>query len=429
MFLFYRWHQAAYLVRATILRMKNIWLITIGEPLPCLGQYTSRYLRTGMLAKTLALRGNTVTWWTSSFDHAHKIHYSNPPVYIPEYNYWVVYLKGVSYSHNVSFRRLLNHYQVAKDFERLSVQEQPPNLIYCSYPTIELSLAAVYYGRQNHVPVIIDVRDLWPDIFLNILPKPLSWLGRLLIMPYYFMSKKIFKECDALTAVSENYLDWGLRRGCRIKTEKDLVFMHGYQPFGDDVPICAEIKEHFVELGVIESRTICWFVGTFGRSYDLIPVIEAAKKLEAMGRKDIQFVFSGEGENRELWQRHATGLNNVVFTGWINTRQLTYLLSIADIGLMAYSKDAPQGLPNKIFEYLSVGIPIISCLNGETAAFISDHDCGLSYEPGNSDSFLNALDKTIKSGFNNKHSSRKKYMQSYSSDIIYNQLSTYLENV
>ena len=70
------------------------------------------------------------------------------------------------------------------------------------------------------------------------------------------------------------------------------------------------------------------------------------------------------------WSKLAIGLQNVVFTGWVNKHELKYLSDIADIGLMAYSKGAPQGLPNKIFEYMSSGIPILSSLQGETEDFL-----------------------------------------------------------
>ena len=44
-------------------------------------------------------------------------------------------------------------------------------MIYVSYPIIEYAASAVKYGIKNHVPVIVDIRDLWPDIFNHNLPK------------------------------------------------------------------------------------------------------------------------------------------------------------------------------------------------------------------------------------------------------------------
>ena len=103
------------------------------------------------------------------------------------------------------------------------------------------------------------------------------------------------------------------------------------------------------------------------------------------------FVFTGDGEKRSAWINQATGLGNVIFTGWAKTSQLTYLSEIADIGLMAYTRDATQGLPNKIFEYLSSGLPILSSLQSETKKLLSKHSVGYTYQPGDANSFINAL--------------------------------------
>ncbi|MDD2737013.1 MAG: glycosyltransferase family 4 protein [Desulfuromonadaceae bacterium] len=412
--------------------MKSIWLITVGEPLP-IGreQSQTRMLRTGILAKALAARGHCVTWWTSTFDHTHKTHHHDKSERITsEYGYQIVLLHGMSYSKNISLRRIANHYQVAKDFAKLARQELQPDVIFCSYPTIELSLAAVSYGQRNKLPVIIDVRDLWPDIFLDAFPKYLIRLGTLFLEPYMFMSRKVFRGCTAITAVSEGYLEWGLSRGDRPRREKDAVFVLGYQRPSVGLSSTDSIRSKFEEMGVDESLTICWFIGTFGRTYDLVPIIEAARILESMGQSDIQFVFSGDGENSQYWRQLANGLNNVIFTGWIDNQQLGYLLSVADIGLMAYAKGAPQGLPNKIFEYLSEGIPIISSLQRETATFFVEHGCGMTYDAGNSISFLNTLERMLASNYKKiGHKGKNVFDEKYSADVVYSQLAEYLENV
>lgn len=412
--------------------MKNIWIITVGEPLP-LGKEPAqnRMHRTGIMAQMLAAKGHRVTWWTSTFDHTHKTHhYDNTKRFTSEYGYQIILLHGISYTNNISLRRIANHYQVAKNFKKLARREHPPEVIYCSYPTIELSLVSVNYGKRHNVPVIIDVRDLWPDIFMLAFPKYLNKLGNILLMPYMYISRKIFRECTAVTAVSEGYLEWGLRRGDRLRRKNDNVFVLGYQRATVDFSTIDSNRSKFAEFGLIESRTICWFVGSFGRTYDLKPIIETARILDEMGRSDIQFVFSGDGENNQQWRQMAKGLSNIVFTGWIDSQQLGYLLSVADIGLMAYAKNAPQGFPNKIFEYLSEGIPIISSLSGEAAAFFAENGCGMTYDSGNNMSFLKTLEKMLASDYKSMGQKGKLiFDEKYSSEVVYGQLIEYLENV
>jgi glycosyltransferase involved in cell wall biosynthesis len=68
--------------------------------------------------------------------------------------------------------------------------------------------------------------------------------------------------------------------------------------------------------------------------------------------------------------------------GWLSAVELASLLEVSTLGLAAYSPSAPQGIPNKIVEYLAFGLPILSTLVGETNRLLSTHQCGTSYRAG-----------------------------------------------
>src|SRR5690606_2789684 len=99
--------------------------------------------------------------------------------------------------------------------------------------------------------------------------------------------------------------------------------------------------------------------------YDLGPVLESARRAQAEFGSEVQFVISGDGELGRHWRRRALGLPNVIFTGWIGGDEINWLRDHAAIGFQPYSANASQGLPNKLFEYLSAGIPVLSSLQGE----------------------------------------------------------------
>ena len=96
---------------------------------------------------------------------------------------------------------------------------------------------------------------------------------------------------------------------------------------------------------------------------------------------------------------------------------------------MAYAKNAPQGLPNKIFEYMALGLPVLSSLQGESKKLIESNGIGLTYEPQNPEDFLNKLKeitKNKKSLVDLKKNSRKVFEQKFNSSIIYNDLVSFL---
>ncbi len=364
------------------------WLITVGEPLPVVDGDNPRLLRTGALAEVLGKRGHAVTWWTSAFDHYAKRHRSAGDVAWAWGNVQVRMLRSVGYRRNLSLRRFIEHRGVARKFSREARKLNRPDIILCSLPTIELSRAAVEYGLKRNVPVLLDIRDLWPDALIDLAPRGLRWLARLLLHGSVRSATWSMRNATGLIGISDGYLNWALNYAGRARRPADGMYPLGYvaPPEGSADNAGAKLRR----LGIDESRALVWYIGSFGRQYDLAPVLASARALSGASR-NVQFVIAGDGELGAHWRTLAQGLTNVVFTGWINADEINWLRARAAIGLQPYVRDAPQGLANKLFEYLSAGIPVLSSLTGENARLIEMHACGLSYQAGNADDFLRKL--------------------------------------
>jgi glycosyltransferase involved in cell wall biosynthesis len=376
----------------------RIWLITVGEPLPTDGGQV-RLMRTGVLAENLASEGHDVVWWTSTFNHTVKRHrFGNGTTLRTTSGAKLMLLHSVGYRSNLSLRRIVNHRGVARRFFSYAKDEPPPDVIVCSFPTIELSKAAVGYGRARGIPVILDVRDLWPDIFLDLVPKGLRKLTAILLSGLVRDTRRSFRQASCITAVSREYLEWGLRYAGREKRNVDRVFPLACQEPSATEEELGAARAKLLSCGVDPSKPICWFVGFFGRTYDLDTVIDVASEFEARGKAMIQFVLCGDGEFREKWVSRSAGLSNVIFPGWIDVPEFAYLSEVASVGLAAYAAGAPQGLPNKVLEYLSAGLPVLSSLKGETASLLSQHACGITYEAGDAQSLMTGLSKLVEDG-------------------------------
>lgn len=360
----------------------NVWLVTIGEPVPVDDGIKDRLHRTGSFAHRLAAQGHQVVWWTSTFNHFRKEHLfsEDMTLHINE-RLEIRLLHGCGYRRNVSPARFRDHYQIGRKFSQLIERETPPDVIVAALPTIELSRVSAAYGARHGIPVVVDIRDLWPDIFVDVIPAPMRWAGRLALSPLFRQAKSALRQCTSIIGVSDGYLQWGLRYAGRERRSADAVFPLGYtKPAINDID-SAQAEASLRGRGVDPSKFLCWFVGMFGRTYDLDTVIRAAKQLDGGGVRDVQFVLSGNGDNYCRLMDNARGLPNVVFTDWVSASQIAWLLPRVKAGLMAYAPGAPQGYPNKLFEYMSAGIPMLSSLQGETAALLHEEQCGLTYRP------------------------------------------------
>lgn len=407
----------------------HTWLITVGEPLPYGHSATSRPWRSGILASELVARGHAVTWWTSTVDHFSKKYFVEGSREVKLSSGVVLqFLHGVLYRKNVSLARVRNHQQIAREFARLAPLREPPDLILCSFPTIELSIEAVRFAARRSIPVLIDIRDLWPDEIIARLPGVLKRVGGPLFHRMRCQAASAFSGATGLLAVSEQYLSWGLRHAQRSPNGNDAVFKHGYPTPSRAAPTSNSLWDWLLSQGIDPAKRIFWFVGTFVGSKDVVTVIDAAARLA--DRTDVQFVLTGSGEEEAELRARAKALSNVVFTGWCDAEQISAIASVAWAGLAAYKRGTLVGLGNKVFEYMAYGLPLLICLPDEARRVVEKLGCGLFFEPESPESLEMAVRRlSDDSDLRNRmaDSARRSFDAEFSAAAVYGRMASHLE--
>ena len=205
----------------------KIWLVQANEPMPKVDR-NQRLFRTGLLAEELNKRGHDITWFATTFDHYTKTQRfsENTTVSINE-NYKLEFIWAPSYKKNISLRRIINHKYMALGFRKIIVDMDKPDLIYCSFPTIEFAEECMKYGKKHNVKVIVDIRDLWPDIFQRSVSFPLNKFIHPYVKLMNHKTKEILrKACNSWRFISCCVL------GIKKLIEKDrfrLSLFHRYQ--------------------------------------------------------------------------------------------------------------------------------------------------------------------------------------------------------
>lgn len=359
----------------------DIWLVTVGEPLHI--EQNSRPLRTRLLARELGARGHRVRWWTSDYNHFAKSYQNASDTHLDcEEGYTLTFLHGRPYTRNLSIARQLNHIEIARHFRQLAGKLPVPDIIVCSFPTIELTYAIARYSLSKHRPYIIDVRDLWPDEISNRFPQNLRWLARWLVYPLTVIVSRSLSKSNAIFAVSKQYMDWALARAGRGKGPSDRILTLGYP----DHPV-AKAMRHRQRVGPGKTCTF-FFSGSFNQSVDLTILIRAFQNLP-----DAPFraILCGDGENLPRWREMAAGDNRIEFKGWCTSDQMRRFASEADVGLVCYRASSLVAMPNKLFEYMSFGLPVINSIAGEAATLVAETGVGINYKAEDIGSFTEAL--------------------------------------
>lgn len=365
----------------------EIWLITIGEPVPISGNLSARLIRTGQFAFWASSQAK-ITWWTSAFDHVNrKFVVEKDSDILINANLQIRLLKGCGYTSNISLKRYIDQNILAgKLLRRMRAEAHKPDIIVCSVPPVELAAAAVKYGNENGIPVLLDLRDMWPDIFIDHAPAPFRGVARLVLTPLFRQAERVFRDASALIGITEEFVDWGVSKTGRVRNTWDASFPFAYSTVPPAESSAAQAGAFWDNNGVRAgdgALRIC-FIGTLNRQFDIPTVIKASGMLRERGII-ARFVVCGDGHKLADFKRLAEGNPDILFPGWVDAAAIHVLMCRSSAGLAPLPDryDFLSTINNKSVEYLSAGLPIISCPDkGTLSVFLGKNKCGRSFRYG-----------------------------------------------
>ena len=168
-------------------------------------------------------------------------------------------------------------------------------------------------------------------------------------------------------------------------------------PNGCDLDIFATEHPAWRPEQVKSSDLMAIFTGTHGLANGLHAVIDAAIELQARQRNNIKLVLVGDGMQKLGLQQRAQELQltNIVFHDPVNKAKLAGLMTSADLGMQILA-NVPAFYygtsPNKFFDYIAAGLPVLNNYPGWLADLISSQHCGFAVLPENPHAFADALE-------------------------------------
>jgi glycosyltransferase involved in cell wall biosynthesis len=414
----------------------TIWLITIGEPISIDQNNKPRLMRTGILAEFLVKSGHTIMWWNSDFEHGNSHRFGEDKLITINEKYSIQLLYGRGYKSPISLSRLVDHYQLSNKFKKYSSELPLPDIIVSSFPPIKLSLEAVNFANKNGIPILIDYRDMWPEIFEDRFPSLFKWMAKIGFSTMNYDVKKIFRKADGIIGITKKFLEFGLKRSQRVKNSFDNFFPHGYpQKTIESTKLNENInlwKESIPFLNKSD-LIVCMFGTLTTRHTDIYTVINAARLLQ-LEKYSICFVICGNGDAVEDFKKNAIGLNNIYFPGRVNKDQILSLMELSDIGILPYAPrlDFNSSFPNKVIEYMSGSLPVLTCVEGFLRHSLMEKECGFFYDFQNPES----LKKVLVDIVNNKELLKEAgdnaynwYKKDFIDEVVYSNYANHIEFV
>ncbi|MEZ4485636.1 MAG: glycosyltransferase family 4 protein [Syntrophotaleaceae bacterium] len=261
------------------------------------------------------------------------------------------------------------------------------DLIFSSTTPLTIGIPGIAASFFRRKPFVFEVRDLWPE-----LPREMGVITNPLVLKAMdileWLSYHSARKCIGL---SPGIVEGIKRRG--ISAENIAMI-----PNGCDLDIFTPLDNDKIRPETVkDSDFLAIFSGAHGIANGLEAVLDAAEELKKRHREDIKILFVGDGRRKPgLKQRaEAEGLTNCIFSDPVPKKTLASLQRGADAGLMILA-NVPAFYygtsPNKFFDYIATGLPVLNNYPGWLADMIQEHKCGLAVPPADPQSFADALE-------------------------------------
>jgi glycosyltransferase involved in cell wall biosynthesis len=261
------------------------------------------------------------------------------------------------------------------------------DLVFATSTPLTVGIPGIFARWLRRKRFVFEVRDLWPELpqAMGVITNPavlaamsaLEWLS--------------YRSADRLIGLSPGIVEGVARRGiarnriamipnaCHLDVFKSES--HGQRPDG-----------------VNATDLMAVFAGTHGVANGLDAVLDAAGVLKERGNNAVKIVLVGDGALKRALMQRATerGLDNLLFRDPIDKQRVAELLAAADIGLQILA-NVPAFYygtsPNKFFDYLAAGLPVLTNYPGWLADIIRENGIGYAIPPDDAVAFADALER------------------------------------
>jgi len=293
----------------------------------------------------------------------------------------------LAYSNQDSLlRRGLAYVRFALRSVRLAL-ELDYDLVFATSTPITAVIPGLAAKWLRGKPFVFEVRDLWPE-----LPRALGLRNPFVLGGMSLLEFLGYRSADACVGLSPGIVDG-------IRSRSDARLPVAMIPNGCDLEVFHPAKRARLTLpGVGPDDFVAGFTGAHGVANGLDALLYVASELKRRGDTRVKLVFIGDGKEKERLAAKAVelGLTNCLFFPPVPKAELGAITASLDCGLMVL-KDIPafyRGTsPNKFFDYVAAGLPVVNNYPGWLAGLIEEHRCGVVVPPRNVEAFADALQR------------------------------------
>jgi glycosyltransferase involved in cell wall biosynthesis len=280
--------------------------------------------------------------------------------------------------HRSFFHRILAFFSFMVSSFLAGIQVRKVDLVWGTSPPIFQGLTAWLVARLKRIPFLFEVRDLWPAFAVGVLRNPF------LIRASQGLEHFLYSHADRVIVNSPGFIDHVTQGGAR---RVELV-PNSADP---DMFTPAALGEAFRQANNLVGKFIILYAGAHGMSNDLPVVLEAARRVQS--DPGIAIVMLGDGKEKKALQWAAQGLGNVLFLPPVPKTQMAAALAAADacIAILKPLEMYKTTYPNKVFDYMAAGRPVLLVIDGVIRKVVEEAGAGVFIPPGDASALADAM--------------------------------------
>ena len=282
----------------------------------------------------------------------------------------------VTYSNHMSFTDRIKAFFKFAFKSAKKITDIKADLIFATSTPLTIALPAVFAAKRHKIPMIFEVRDLWPElpIAMGVLNNPVS----------KFLAKRLelfaYNNSAAVVALSPGMKEGVIRTG--YPSEKVAVIPNSsdIDTFRVDTERGHKFRAQREWLG---DNPLLIYTGTFGLINGVGYMVDLAFELNKLN-SDVCVLLIGEGLEFEKVTEYARTLGvlnkNLYIEKSLPKRDIPAALSAATMASVLFI-DKPEMRPNsanKFFDALAAAKPVMTNFGGWMHDLVETHDCGLA---------------------------------------------------
>lgn len=259
------------------------------------------------------------------------------------------------------------------------------DVLICTSPPLTVGLTGWVLSRLKRIPLVFEVRDLWPETAIDTGVLTNKWL----IKMGYWLEKLSYKSSNWVNVLTPAF-EKALVEKKKVRPDRISMI-----PNGADLDIVkpGDRNNWVRQKHQLDDKLVITYVGAHGVCNHLIQILEAAKLLR--NQPDILFMLVGDGMQKPMLKQKAAewGLDNVLFVDSVPKNVIVDYIVASDVctAVLKKTNTFKTVYPNKLFDYMSAAKPVIVAIDGVARKLVEDAKAGIYVEPENAEEFANAV--------------------------------------